>query len=92
LIQLKVIVRNSQIKPEPTTKFDNSVTGLYALAGEGWRPIESSKVAVHYSVVERLKADPNYRPQNLAPLLNNLLPNLDIFKFDNAQVLMYTSH
>ncbi len=62
------------IKPEPTTKFDNSVTGLYALAGEGWRPIESSKVALHYSVVERLKADPNYRPQNLAPLLNNLLP------------------
>ncbi|MFM7278704.1 MAG: phospholipase effector Tle1 domain-containing protein, partial [Microcystis aeruginosa] len=33
------------IKPEPTTKFDNSVTGVYALAGEGWRPIESSKVA-----------------------------------------------
>ncbi|MCA2552201.1 MAG: DUF2235 domain-containing protein, partial [Microcystis sp. M04BS1] len=63
-----------QIKPEPTTKFDNSVTGVYALAGEGWRPIESSKVAVHYSVVERLKADPNYRPRNLDSLLNNLLP------------------
>ncbi|CCH91331.1 hypothetical protein MICCA_1330004 [Microcystis aeruginosa PCC 9432] len=63
-----------QIKPEPTTKFDNSVTGVYALAGEGWRPIESLKVAVHYSVVERLKADPNYRPQNLTPLLNKLLP------------------
>ncbi|GBL15555.1 hypothetical protein MTo_02869 [Microcystis aeruginosa NIES-1211] len=64
-----------QIKPEPTTKFDNRVTGLYALGGEAWRPIKSAKVAVHGSVVERLKADPNYRPQNLLPLLQDLLPS-----------------
>ncbi|MFN9672599.1 MAG: hypothetical protein ACK552_08455, partial [Microcystis sp.] len=38
------------------------------------RVVRGASVALHYIVVERLKADPNYRPRNLAPLLNNLLP------------------
>lgn len=62
-----------QIKPDATTKFDNRVTGIYALAGEAWRPIKSAKVAIHHSVIERFKADPNYHPQNIEPLVKNLL-------------------
>ncbi|MEA5536928.1 phospholipase effector Tle1 domain-containing protein [Crocosphaera sp. XPORK-15E] len=62
-----------QIKPDPTTKFDNSLTGVYLLGGEEWRPIGSSHIFIHHSVVERLKARSEYRPENLKPLLNDLL-------------------
>jgi len=62
-----------QIKPDVTTKFDNRVTGFYALGGEEGRVIQSSKIVVHYSVVERLKTDPNYRPQNLNTILKDLI-------------------
>jgi uncharacterized protein (DUF2235 family) len=62
-----------QLKPDPNTEFNNSVTGFYALGGEQWRPIKSSKVAIHYSVIKRLKARPDYRPINLNPMLNDLI-------------------
>lgn len=62
-----------QIKVDYTTKFDNSVTGLYRLGGEELRPIRSSTVSIHRSLVERLKACPDYRPQNLEPMLKDLL-------------------
>ncbi|HAN73682.1 MAG TPA: hypothetical protein DCQ63_04870 [Planktothrix sp. UBA8402] len=62
-----------QIKPDISTKFDHSVTGVYALGGEEWRSIKSSTVIIHSSVVKRLKADPNYRPKNLDPLLKDLI-------------------
>ncbi|GBF80260.1 phospholipase effector Tle1 domain-containing protein [Aphanothece sacrum] len=64
-----------QIQPNPMTKFDNSVTGIYALGGEEWRKIDSSQVFIHHSVVERLKSSAEYRPENLKPLLKGLLPS-----------------
>ncbi|MEH2063792.1 MAG: DUF2235 domain-containing protein [Nostoc sp.] len=63
-----------QIKPDPNTQFNNSVSGFYALGGDEWRPIKSSTVAIHYSVIKRLKACPDYRPRNLNSLLKDLLP------------------
>ncbi|MBP5974319.1 DUF2235 domain-containing protein [Brasilonema sp. CT11] len=62
-----------QIKVDYTTKFDNSVTGLYRLGGEELRSINSSIVSIHRSLVKRLKACPDYRPQNLEPMLKDLL-------------------
>ncbi|MBE9224381.1 DUF2235 domain-containing protein [Phormidium sp. LEGE 05292] len=62
-----------QIKPDPTTYFDNTVAGLYLLRGESWRSINSPRIAVHTSVVKRLKACPDYRPQNLKSVLPDLL-------------------
>ncbi|MGA9380955.1 MAG: DUF2235 domain-containing protein, partial [Phormidium sp.] len=63
-----------QINPDPTINFDNTVTGVYQLGGEEWRSIDSSHIAVHHSVVKRLKACPDYRPENLKPFLQDLLP------------------
>jgi amino acid adenylation domain-containing protein len=62
-----------QIKPDPTTYFDNSVAGVYLLRGEEPRSIDSSRIAIHQSVVKRLKACPDYRPENLNPFLEYLL-------------------
>ncbi|MFB2892394.1 DUF2235 domain-containing protein [Aerosakkonemataceae cyanobacterium BLCC-F50] len=62
-----------QIKPDPTTYFDNTVEGVYLLRGEGWRSIHSSRISVHSSVVKRLKACPDYRPENLKSLIPVLL-------------------
>jgi len=62
-----------QIKLDPTTPFDHRLTGVYAVGGEQWRPIKTPNVAIHYSVVERLKACPEYRPPNLEPILKDLL-------------------
>ncbi len=62
-----------QIKPDSTTKFDNSVTGIYLLGGEEWRSIDDSHVFIHHSVVERIKALPKYRPDPLKPLIKDLL-------------------
>uniref|UniRef100_A0A2P1CZG2 T6SS Phospholipase effector Tle1-like catalytic domain-containing protein n=2 Tax=unclassified Phormidium TaxID=2609805 RepID=A0A2P1CZG2_9CYAN len=62
-----------QIKPDPTTYFDNTVEGVYLLRGEGWRSIHSSRIAVHSSVVKRLKACPDYRPENLKSVIPHLL-------------------
>lgn len=63
-----------QIKPDPTTKFNNDVGRFYWLGGEEWRQIQSSKFTIHHSVVKRLKSCPDYRPQNLNPVLKYLLP------------------
>ncbi|MFB2880043.1 phospholipase effector Tle1 domain-containing protein [Floridanema aerugineum] len=62
-----------QIKPDPTTYFDNTVEGVYMLRGEGWRSIHSSRISVHSSVVKRLKACPDYRPENLKSVIPVLL-------------------
>ncbi len=62
-----------QIKLDSTTSFDHRLTGVYAVGGEQWRPIKTPNVAIHYSVVERLKACPEYRPPNLEPILKDLL-------------------
>lgn len=62
-----------QINPDATTKFDNSVTGVYAFGGEQSRSLKSSTVIVHHSVVKRLKACPDYRPPTLNLVLDNLL-------------------
>lgn len=62
-----------KIKLDPAISFDNSLTGFYAVGGEQWRPLKTPNVAIHYSVVERLKACPGYRPRNLEPILKDLL-------------------
>ncbi|MFB2837781.1 DUF2235 domain-containing protein [Floridanema evergladense] len=62
-----------QIKPDPTTYFDNTVEGVYLLRGEGWRSTNSLRIAVHSSVVKRLKACLEYRPENLKSVIPHLL-------------------
>ncbi|MHC5595002.1 MAG: DUF2235 domain-containing protein [Nostoc sp.] len=73
-LDIEDAVEEFKIKPDPNTEFNNSVTGFYALGGEEWRPIKSSKVVVHSSVIKRLKARPDYRPGNLTSLLKDWLP------------------
>ncbi|MBX9256331.1 DUF2235 domain-containing protein [Desmonostoc muscorum CCALA 125] len=62
-----------QFDPNSNTQFNNSVTGFYALGGEEWRPIKSSTIAIHYSVIKRLKDCPDYRPGNLNSMIKDLL-------------------
>jgi uncharacterized protein (DUF2235 family) len=64
-----------QIKLEPTIQFDNNVKGLYNFIGQEWRSFKTSTVTVHHSVVKRLNACPNYRPQNLKPFFKDLIEN-----------------
>ncbi|ACK70034.1 conserved hypothetical protein [Gloeothece citriformis PCC 7424] len=70
-----------QILPDATIDFDNSVELLFRLGGVGWRDLvdKNRKISddgiqvapkIHSSVIERLKARKDYRPENLKLFLN----------------------
>ncbi len=52
------------VEPQPTTDFNNQVTGIYALGGVQVRPFNSN-AKIHYTVKDRLEKRPDYQPVNL---------------------------